>query len=52
MTLLPPTLSQLRRMQDELYQDPNRTEEQVNNISSWLALQPHLPHNIGSMRPS
>lgn len=46
MTLLPPTLSQLRRMQDELYQDPNRTEEQVNNISSWLALQPHLPHNI------
>jgi hypothetical protein len=47
MSLLPPTLEQQRRIDDELPPDPEMRKRDIFAIKEWLSKQPHLPKHIG-----
>lgn len=47
MTLLPPTLAQQKRMDEELPPDPEMREQDIKALREWLSKQPHLPDHIG-----
>ena len=47
MTLLPPTVEQQRRIDEELPPDPEMRKRDIQMIRDWLAKQPHLPKHMG-----
>ena len=49
MTLLPPTVEQQRRMDEELPPDPEMRKRDIVAIREWLAKQPHLPKHMGEL---
>lgn len=50
MTLLPPTVEQQRRIDDEIPPDPEMRKKDVQAIKDWLSKQPHLPKNMDDSR--
>ncbi|KAE8736654.1 hypothetical protein FOCC_FOCC017891 [Frankliniella occidentalis] len=50
MTLEPPTPEQLKRMKQELDQDPEITKDDVKRLREWLKKQPHLPSHMEDER--
>lgn len=44
MTLLPPTVEQQRRTDQEISPDPEMRKRDIQNIRDWIAKQPHLPN--------
>ncbi|KAK3921354.1 Alpha-tocopherol transfer protein-like [Frankliniella fusca] len=50
MTLEPPTPEQLKRMKQELDQDPEITKDDVKRLREWLRKQPHLPSHMEDER--
>lgn len=50
MTLIPPSVEQLKRMRSELDQDPEITKEDLVRLREWLSKQPHLPQHIDDIR--
>jgi hypothetical protein len=47
MTLKGPTAEQLKRMREEIQEDPDVTQQDLAHLRHWLNKQPHLPHHIG-----
>jgi hypothetical protein len=47
MTLEGPTAEQLKRMREELQEDPVVLREGLERLRDWLNRQPHLPHHMG-----
>ncbi|XP_051158081.1 clavesin-2-like isoform X3 [Leptopilina boulardi] len=50
MTLLPPTLEQQKRIDEELPPDPEMRKRDLIAIKEWLRKQPHLPKNMDDKR--
>ncbi|XP_076165589.1 alpha-tocopherol transfer protein-like [Ptiloglossa arizonensis] len=50
MTLLPPTVDQQKRINEEVPPDPEMRKRDVTAIREWLSKQPHLPNHIDDMR--
>lgn len=50
MTLLPPTVEQQKRIDEELPPDPEMRKRDIIAIKEWLAKQPHLPKNMGKIQ--
>ncbi|XP_043467223.1 alpha-tocopherol transfer protein-like isoform X1 [Leptopilina heterotoma] len=50
MTLLPPTVEQQKRIDEELPPDPEMRKRDIIAIKEWLAKQPHLPKNMDDKR--
>lgn len=49
MTLLPPTVEQQRRIDDEIPPDPEMRKKDLQAIKDWLSKQPHLPKHMGTL---
>lgn len=49
MTLEGPTAEQLKRMREEIQEDPEMIKQDLVNLRDWLNKQPHLPHHIGEL---
>jgi dienelactone hydrolase len=49
MTLEGPTAGQLKRMREEIQEDPEMTQQDLDHLRDWLNKQPHLPHHIGEL---
>jgi hypothetical protein len=47
MTLEGPTEKQLKRMREELQEDPKAIKEDLTRFREWLHRQPHLPQHMG-----
>jgi hypothetical protein len=47
MALQGPTADQLKRMRDELQEDPDVIEQDLARLRDWLSKQSHLPHHMG-----
>lgn len=47
MALDGPTAEQLKRMREELQEDPEVFKEDLARLRDWLSKQPHLPHHMG-----
>ncbi|XP_069687985.1 alpha-tocopherol transfer protein-like [Periplaneta americana] len=50
MTLEEPTAEQLKRMREELQEDPSLIRQDLTNLRNWLNKQPHLPHHMEDAR--
>ncbi|XP_023706066.1 alpha-tocopherol transfer protein isoform X3 [Cryptotermes secundus] len=50
MTLEGPTEAQLKRMREELQEDPEAIKEDMIRFREWLSKQPHLPHHMEDAR--
>ncbi|XP_015520341.1 alpha-tocopherol transfer protein-like [Neodiprion virginianus] len=50
MTLLPPTVKQQERIDQEMKWDPEQTRKDVANLREWLVKQRHLPQHIDDVR--
>ncbi|CAB0036247.1 unnamed protein product [Trichogramma brassicae] len=50
MSLLPPTVEQQRRIDEELPPDPEMRSRDIAAIREWLAKQPHLPDHMDDKR--
>lgn len=49
MSLLPPTVDQQKRIDEELPPDPEMRKRDITAIREWLSKQPHLPNHMGSI---
>lgn len=49
MTLEGPTEAQLKRMREELQEDPKAVKEDLIRFREWLSKQPHLPQHMGEL---
>jgi len=49
MTLEGPTAEQLKRMREEIQEDPEMIKQDLVHLRDWLNKQPHLPHHIGEL---
>ena len=49
MTLQGPTAVQLKRMREEIQEDPEMIKQDLVHLRDWLNKQPHLPHHIGEL---
>jgi hypothetical protein len=49
MTLEGPTAEQLKRMREEIQDDPEMIKQDLVHLRDWLYKQPHLPHHIGEL---
>jgi len=49
MTLEGPTAEQLKRMREEIQEDPQMITQDLVHLRDWLNKQPHLPHHIGEL---
>jgi hypothetical protein len=49
MTLEKPTEAQLKRMREELQEDPEAIKEDLIRFREWLSKQPHLPQHMGEL---
>ena len=49
MTLEEPTAEQLKRMREEIQEDPEMIKQDLEHLRDWLNKQPHLPHHIGEL---
>lgn len=47
MTLLPPTVEQQRKIDEELPPDPQMRKQDIRAIHEWIDKQPHLPKHMG-----
>ncbi|XP_043247851.1 alpha-tocopherol transfer protein-like [Colletes gigas] len=50
MTLLPPTIEQQKRIDEEVPSDPEMRKRDVAAIRDWLSKQPHLPNHMDDAR--
>ncbi|KAG7190770.1 hypothetical protein KM043_006841 [Ampulex compressa] len=50
MTLLPPTVEQQKRIDDEVPTDPEMRKRDIIAIREWLSKQPHLPNHMDDAR--
>lgn len=50
MTLLPPTVEQQRRIDDEIPPHPEMRKKDIQMIREWIAKQPHLPKHMDDSR--
>ncbi|KAJ8684186.1 hypothetical protein QAD02_019978 [Eretmocerus hayati] len=50
MTLLPPTVEQQRRIDEQQPPDPEMRKRDIQALRDWLAKQPHLPKHFDDKR--
>ncbi|XP_076295104.1 alpha-tocopherol transfer protein-like [Lasioglossum baleicum] len=50
MTLLPPTVAQQKRIDEEVQMDPEMIKKDITALREWLSKQPHLPAHMDDAR--